>query len=481
MKDNIHRLAGILTVSLIIASLIFAPVAGKTESDEGAIEVHCSFPGQVVEAGETATFDFSVTNHGVEQQRSLWYEDFRGSSYWEMKFMQGETEVNKFCLPPGQSGTITFVIETTGDTRVGEYPVKVHIGDAYYWIYVTISKSHTGETGILDLRAVDKDGEKIKGATVTAYEGSSKIPFDSVMTTADGSISTDLPQGTYRVDIRKPGYGSAERKDIKVRCGITTDIGTVTLNKADYAAEVTINAPTVTTSVGNNPTFDMVLRNVGKSDDTYKLESEQIPEGWFVRYKDDAKATDEISEIYIESGGERKLYLEAIPPYGADVGDYAFRYLIESSTDDYTQNLTAKLRGSYDLKVYAEKYRYEVNKGETLSYDISVRNTGNAGALTGIKTEVKAPEGWKAVISPESIPSLQPGERATVSLKVIPPSDIGASDYKISVTVKSDQAEKTDDYRITVHEQSFAGIFGVLLLILVAGGVWYMYRKYERR
>jgi len=481
MRNSIHRLIGILAVSLILASLISAPVAGMTGSNEGKTEVHCNFPGQVAEAGEIVTFEFSVINHGSELQRKLWYEDFRGSSDWEMKFIDGNTEVDRFCLPTGQSGTITFVIETTGDTHVGEYPVKVHIGTAYFWVHVTISKSHKGEAGILELKAVDKDGEKIKGATATIYQGSSKIPFDSVMTTADGSISTDLPQGTYRIVIKKPGYGSAERKEIRLRCGITTDIGTVTLSKADYAAEVTVNAPTITTSVGKNPTFDMILRNVGKSDDTYRLEVENIPEGWFVRYKDEPNATDEISEIYIEAGGERKLYLEAIPSYGADVGDYIFSYLIESSTDDYTQNLTAKLRGSYDLRVYADKYRYEVNRGETLTYDISVRNTGNAGALTGIRTEVKAPEGWKAVVTPESIPSLQPGERSKVTLKIIPPSDIGASDYKISVTVKSDQAEKTDDYRITVHEQSFTAIFGVLLLILVAGGVWYMYRKYERR
>ena len=56
-----------------------------------------------------------------------------------------------------------------------------------------------------------------------------------------------------------------------------------------------------------------------------------------------------------------------------------------------------------------------------------------------------------------------------------------ASEYKISVKVKSDQTEKSDDFRITVREQSLVAVFGIALLALVIGGVYYMIRKYSRR
>jgi uncharacterized membrane protein len=47
--------------------------------------------------------------------------------------------------------------------------------------------------------------------------------------------------------------------------------------------------------------------------------------------------------------------------------------------------------------------------------------------------------------------------------------------------VTSDQTEKSDDFRVVVKEQSMVAVFGVLLLALIAGGVYYMFRKYNRR
>jgi len=129
----------------------------------------------------------------------------------------------------------------------------------------------------------------------------------------------------------------------------------------------------------------------------------------------------------------------------------------------------------------ADRYRYEAGMGETVDFDVSVRNLGNAGALTGIMFEVNAPQGWKATVTPTNITSLQPGESEKVNVKVVPPSSIVASEYKVTLKVVSDQGEQSDEFRIVVKEQSFAAIIGVLLLGAIAGGVWYYFRKYQRR
>jgi uncharacterized membrane protein len=474
----------LLALLMLAAAVLPLPVAAAITA-AGSVSVSCDFPGQVIEAGETATFTLTAAKGadaaGGDDMIKLWTEKFVGSRNWEMRFVDGKTEVNRVSIPSGGSKTITLEVETAADTPVGDYPVKVHIGDGSIWLYVTISKTHTGELGTLNILVTDKDGEKVKGATVEVYRGNERVAFDRVMTTADGRISTGLPQDVYRLEISKPGYRSAEKKDVKVKCGITTDAGTVMLEKSSYAAETTVKSSLITTPAGKNPTFEMKLRNVGKAEDTYRLSTDGLPQGWYARYKESAAETSDISEILVPAGEEKTLFLEAIPPYGTKVGDYSFTAVIESSSDTYTEDLTAKISGSYEMRLSADRYRYEANMGETVEFDASVRNIGNAGALTGISFEVSAPQGWKATVTPSNITSLQPGESKKVNVKVVPPSSIVASEYKVTLKVVSDQGEQSDDFRVVVKEQSFAAILGLLLLVGIGGGVWYYFRKYQRR
>lgn len=470
-----------LLLALLVLTAALPLPAAAAASATGSVSIHCDFPGQVVEAGETATFTLVAANDGSADQIKMWAENFAGSRDWEMRFVDGTTEVNRVSIPKGGSKTVTLEVETAADTPIGDYPLKMHVGDGAIWLYVTISKTHTGELGTLQVLVTDKDGEKVKGATVDIYRGSESEPFDRVMTTADGRISTGLPQDVYHLVITKPGYRSAEKKDVKVKCGITTDAGTVMLEKSSYAAEVTVKSALITTPAGKNPTFELTLRNVGKADDTYRLSTAGLPEGWYARYKEGAAETSDISEIFVPAGGERSLFLEAIPPYGVTVGDYFLTATIESSSDAYTEDMTAKISGSYEMGLSADRYRYEASMGETVEFDVSVRNLGNAGALTGIRFEVSAPQGWKATVTPTNITSLQPGESKKVKVKVVPPSSIVASEYKVTLKAVSDQGEESDEFRIVVKEQSFAAIAGLLLLGAIAGGVWYYFRKYQRR
>lgn len=472
-------------VLLITGAALALPAAAGSVT-AGSVSIHCDFPGQVVEAGETATFTLTATNNGAStdessEQVEMWTENFARSKDWEMRFVEGDAEVNRVSIPSGESKSVTLEVETAADTPVGDYPLKAHIGDGSIWLHVTISKTHTGELGTLQLLVTDKDGEKVKGATIEIYRESESAPFDHVMTTADGRISTDLPQNVYNLVITKPGYRSAEKKEVKVKCGITTDAGTVMLEQSSYAAEVTVTSSLITTPAGTNPTFELKLRNAGKADDTYRLTTVGLPEDWYARYKESETDTNDISEIFVPSGEEKTLYLEAIPPYGIEVGDYSFQAVIDSSSDVYTENMTTKISGSYQMRLSADRYRYEANMGEAVDFDVTVKNVGNAGALTGIGFEVSAPQGWKATVTPTNITSLQPGESKKVSVKVVPPSNIVASEYKITLKVVSDQGEQSDDFRIVVKEQSFAAILGVILLLLIAGGVWYYFRKYQRR
>jgi uncharacterized membrane protein len=465
-----------------MAIILIHPVHAMDSSQDSYIRIQCDVPGKVIEAGETVNFDLLILNYGTDSYRKMWIETFDGKNPgWKMRFMDGPVEISRLSLQDGGIKNITFVVDTSSDTPTGEYTIRVHVGDGWYWLYVTISKSHAGEKGSLELNVVDKDGEKVKGATIEMVSGKTGLVSDRLMSAADGSVSTLIEDGIYTIRISKPGYKPYEKKDVTIKGGITTRAGTIMLEKSLFAADLSVKSPVITTTVGKNPSYDMVIKNIGKSDDTFRLASQNTPEGWYVRFREGSEEGSDVSEIFLKSGDDKTLVVEAIPPYGVLVGDYNFSVSAESSGTVYTENLSVKIRGDYAMKLYSERYQYEVGKGEALTLPVTVSNSGNAGALTNVVVDVSAPDGWKAEISPKTIASIQPGEKTAVSLRIIPPVNIVASEYKITVAVTSDQTEKSDDYHVVVKEQSFIAVFGILVLVLVCGGVYYMFRKYKRR
>lgn len=485
-KAKVVKLVPILTLFLFLLtlfplSLYPASVAAQMGVVEKRVEIKCDFPAQMIEAGDTATFELTLVNHGDTATYSLRWWAYREAKKWDMKFKDGDKEVYKVMLLEGGTRTVTFAVETPGDAEVGEYPIHVDIGDGHITLYVKITKTHKGERGTLVLTVVDKDGEKVKGATVSVYKSSTLV--DQMMTTAEGEVSIELPKGTYKVVIEKAGYKSEEEKNVKIRIGRTTDLGIIPLEKELFFAAISVKSPSKTVMVGKNPVYEFEIKNVGKCDDTYRLTLQGLPDRWYSRYKESAAGTEEISEIFIKAGDAKTVYLEFVPPYNVEIGEYNFTSVIESksSTKQYEQNLTLKLRGSYDMYVYSSRYRYEVNKGDTVSFDVSVSNRGIGGSLTNISVEVSAPEGWSADVTPKSVASLKPGDRRTFTIKAVPPADIVASDYKLSVKVKSEQVEKEDEFIIELKEQSNIAIYGVAILVVVILGLWYMFRKYGRR
>lgn len=482
MKRNISNFFVCTALTLLLFSSLTAPALADS-SGTGNFEISCRYPGKIIDAGETIEFNLNIKNvAGTEYAKKLRVDTFKGEDDWEFKFLTGDTEIDRIALKQGESETIKLEVKTAGDTPVDTYQFRVSIDDGKLWLYLIVEKTHAGEDGVLKLEIVNEQGEKIKGAKVSAFMDKNTVPDTQVFSTADGQVRTELDQGTYRLLIEKDGYLSREKDDVKIQSGYTEDAGTLMLERKNYGLDIDVKTPVVTTPIGQKPLFEMKLSNVGKSDDTFVLSSENMPQGWYGRYKETADSKSEISEAFIRAGEDKTVFLEVIPPYSVTKGDYTFGSLISSSDgSQYTEELKATIKGSSDLQVFSDKYLYEITKGDTIEIPVKILNNGNGVALTNLKVEVSTPEGWKVTTTPETISGIAPGQRETVTLKVVMPSNIAASEYKITVKVISDQEEVSDNIRIVVKESSLIGIFGIIMILLVAGGVFYMYRKYERR
>jgi len=467
-----------LLLTIVFCTLLLCPTA-LAQDLEKRIEVFCDFPGQRIEAGDIASFDLLVINHGSTATYHLLSWGYRDGRNWDVAFMDGATEVDRIMIPGGGSKTVTFLVDTPGDADIGEYGFRIGIGDERVWVYTTITKSHRGEKGTLDLIVVDKEGDVVRGATVGVYAGATLV--EQMMTTAEGRVSIEVPKGTYTCRIEKPGYKTREEKDVDVRIGRKTDLGIMPLEREMFYAEFQARSPSRITMVGSNPVFEIRMKNIGRSDDTYALSVSGLPEGWYARYKESASGVEEVSELFVPAGEEKTLYLEFLPPYGVEIGEYVVTAVAGSPARIYEETLTLRMRGSHDMRLSSRGYRYETTRGGTVSFEVTVANTGTAGALTNIVPEISAPEGWTANIDPESIASLDAGDRRTVAITVAPPGDIVAGEYKLGVKVTSDQLEREDEFRILIKERSFIALFGLLLLAAVFAGLWYVYRNYGRR
>jgi len=478
VKAKARKLVPILTLFLFFLPLFFFSSAAA-QTVEKRVEIRCDFPAQKIEAGDTAIFELLLVNHGKTATYSLRWWAYREAKNWDIKFEGGEKEVYKTLLPEGSTKTVTLAVETPGDAKVGESPIHVHIGDGRITLYVKITETHKGEKGTLALTVTDKDGDSIKGATVNVYNGNKFV--DYAKTTVEGKIELELEKGEYTAEIVKEGYHAKETEYFKIRIGGTTDTGIISLEQKEFYAEVSSKSPSKTAMVGENPLYQVKIKNSGKADDTYGLDIEGLPEDWYCRCKETEEGKEDISELFVGSGEEKTLYLEFVPPYDVEIGEYNFTSLIQSSTGQYELELTLKVRGSYEMRLYSRRLSYEVKRGERASIELTASNAGKGGTITNIKPEISAPEGWTATINPKEVTSLKPGESETFTMKITPPGDITPSDYKVTVKIKSDQLEEEEDFRIIVEESSNVALYGTVIIVIVILALAFMFRKYGRR
>ncbi|ADN36081.1 Alpha-galactosidase, NPCBM associated NEW3 domain protein [Methanolacinia petrolearia DSM 11571] len=481
MTGIIKKMLNCLLISAFLILLLLPQGVLASGNATPNVEITCNFPGRIVEAGETVKFDLKIKNNYGTYPKMLDVDTFKGENDWKFAFYSGENKVDRVLMGKGEELTVTLEVDTAGDTPVDTYPIRIRIDDARLWIYIKIEKTHAGESGVLKVTVVDEQGENIKGAVVQIVDERRHNIVKEVLTTADGQIRTEVEQGDYILNIESSGYIGSQKDDIVIKSGYTTDAGTIMLEKKNYGLTIDVKSPLVTATIGNKPVYEILLSNVGKSDDIFDLSVEDLPAGWYGRYKLAADSTESASSLYIDAGSEKTVFLEIIPPYSVEKGDYSFNISVNSSDYSYKEKLEAKITGSSNMVVFSEKYRYEVTKGDTADLSMTISNKGSGEALTNVRVEVSAPDGWNVRTTPTTIPSIQPGEKATVNLKVTPPANIAASDYKISVKVISDQEEDTEEIKIIVSESSLVGIFGVLLLAGACFGVYYYFRKHERR
>jgi uncharacterized membrane protein len=300
-----------------------------------------------------------------------------------------------------------------------------------------------------------------------------------------GIYKISVPSKQSRtVDLMVQTWGNTPKGEQKV-VAYVDDIRLevfVDITSANQSADVTYKVGSKIASIGDKISYDLHIKNVQAKENIYKLSVTGLPDNWYARFKESVSSTEEIAEVVIPASSEKDLVLEIVPPYSVSAGDFNFTSVV-TSPDGVTmkKDLALTLKSGTGMNVVSSKLAYETKPGEIFDVVLYVSNTGQGSALTNVYLDTKAPEGWLIQVSPNRTNSIKAGESQTFTMTVQSPGNIVASDYEVNVVVKSDQAEKEKDYRITVNTESYIPYIGAGIIVLVVVGLVLIYRKYGRR
>jgi uncharacterized membrane protein len=271
-------------------------------------------------------------------------------------------------------------------------------------------------------------------------------------------------------------------KRITAKAGDNSVSLAVSITSVNISAGMSTKVSSVIASIGEKIYYDVSINNLQAQDNNYKVSVAGLPDGWYYRYVETRGGTSEMAEVVVPASSTKNIVLEIVPPLSAQQGDYAFTASV--TTPDgvaINKDLTLKLKGSVSMSVSSDKLAYSSKPGQAFSIRVYVTNDGQGDALTNVYPDVSAPTGWTVNTSPASVNSIKTGETQVFTISVQPPANIVASDYDVKVTVKSDQAESTSDYRITITTDSYVPYIAVALVLAVVAGLGIIYRKYGRR
>jgi len=261
-------------------------------------------------------------------------------------------------IPAGETKPVRLLVETSGDAGGGGGVPDPGWGSARArsGSMSGLPRPTAGETGTLEATVVDKEGNVVKGADVSVYDGGERV--EGMLTTAEGKVSIGAPDGhlhrqSHQTRLPAVGEGGTSRSG---SAGRPTS-GIVPLDKENFFAEIRVKSPSrVAPRSAQTRQYEMTLRNAGRNDDTYALSVEGLPEQWYARFRESREATEGgLRDLRAGRPRRRPSTSTSSRPTRSMSGEYNFTVLIDSAARQYEEDLTLRLRGSYTMRTLHEE------------------------------------------------------------------------------------------------------------------------------
>lgn len=290
-------------------------------------------------------------------------------------------------------------------------------------------------------------------------------PGQSQTATLVVNVPLEIAKGVYTFEVKAGGQTLPLRINVTEQGTYRTDLAVKQANMEGYA-DTTF-------------TYSATLSNRTAQKQTYALTAEGEA-GWDVRIKVDGNS---VTAVDVEPGEEKTLSIEAKAPESVTAGTYAIRIGATGDGGSTTADIEAVVRGNYALSLSTSDgvLSTDIQAGGKRTMSLTVTNTGSVALEDITLSAPSKPSGWEVAFDPSSIRNLQPGETATAQVTMTADKSALPGDYAISLKAASTQKSSSADIRVSVKSSLAWGWAGLLIILAVCAGIYWLFRKYGRR
>lgn len=287
------------------------------------------------------------------------------------------------------------------------------------------------------------------------------------------TVPDALEEGTYTVQV-----DADVNEEIYDSLTLSFEVNEVNAGAGSFTTEY----PEQEGIAGTSFSFSTTLINNGLSTESYSLSS-SAPSGWQVSFVPSDESTS-VASIEVESSTSQGLTVEVVPPEGVEAGEYDISCSAVSASETLTTDLKVVITGTYGISLSTPDGRLSFDSQANKDTDVTltVTNTGNE-ELQNVTLTSSLPSGWEVTYDVEDgiIDSIAAGSSAQVVATVTPSSEAITGDYVATFTAETDEATSSAEFRVSVKTSTLWGFVAVLIILCVAAGLVYVFRKYGRR
>lgn len=303
----------------------------------------------------------------------------------------------------------------------------------------------------------------------------------------DGVAVAPDVDGTVRLDVEVPADATATTGSIRVTGsgGGATDTLTVAVRvDAEAAGDIslTTSTPALTGASDASFSFELQFQNDTAQDVTLSVAATGPDAGWDVS----ATLTGETqaASTVVEAGSTQNVTVAASAPSDVAATTYPITVTATAGERTVTADLLIEVTGSYAMTLSTPNDVLSAagSAGAPTTQSFDITNTGTA-PLTEVALTATPPTGWEVTFDPESLPALGPKETGTITAAITPSAEAVAGDYVVSFSAKGVEggADDTAQIRFTVETSPLWALVGLGIIVLILGGLFYVFRTYGRR
>jgi uncharacterized membrane protein len=301
----------------------------------------------------------------------------------------------------------------------------------------------------------------------------------------DGVLAGPDTTGEVRLDVDVPGTAAGTTTiEVRATADGRTDVLPITVRvAADVAGDITLatDSPVLTGASDDQFGFDLTLENDTAQDQTVSV-SASGPPSWDVEAV--VTGEEQAASTVVEAGSTATVRVTATPPANAAAGPYEIA--VEANAGDRTvgAQLGVEITGSFsmDVSTPGDLLSNRGAAGSAATQQIEVTNTGTA-PLEGVVVTASPPTNWTVTFDREGgqMEAIPPGETGAITATITPSGEAVAGDYVVTFDASNDETDGSLQIRFTVETSPLWAIVGIGVIVLILGGLFYVFRTYGRR